>query len=209
MARPASSPPAPRVLLVEGRDDEYVVRRLFERPQSPLPFCILDKGGIDRLLSSIGPEIKVSGRLVVGILVDANDAVNARWRAVRNRLLKEGIEAPPQPDPAGTIIDTAGKPRVGIWLMPDNESLGELEDFVVKMIPDEDRVWSLAQRYIEGIPGPDRKFTEHKRLRAQLYAWLAAREDPRQMGLAIQAGDLKVDGDLSRRFVAWLAKLFA
>ena len=92
--------------------------------------------------------------------------------------------------------------------MPDNTSAGELEDFVAQMIPTEDPVWPLSLSYIEGIPEADRKFSEKKKLRAQLYAWLAAREDPRRMGLAIRAQDLKVDGDLSKKFVAWLNELF-
>ena len=205
MAR-SISPSSDSVLLVEGQDDKHVVLQLCDRHQSPPAFSILDKGSIDQLLSSIGPEIKVSGRQAVAILADANDNVTTRWDAVRGQLSKAGIRSPTSPDSAGTIID--GTPRVGIWLMPDNRSSGELEDFVVKMIPVGDQVWPLSRRYIEGIPEAERKFSEKKKRRAQLYAWLAAREDPRLMGLAIRAHDLEVDGDLSQKFVAWLQKLF-
>ena len=90
--------------------------------------------------------------------------------------------------------------------MPNNHSVGELEDFVVQMIPPNDKVWPLAQCYIDRIPNP--LFSASKTLRAQLHAWLAAREDPRQMGLAIRAKDLDVDGELCQRFVVWLARLF-
>ena len=92
--------------------------------------------------------------------------------------------------------------------MPNNESSGELEDFVVRMLPDGDQVWLLSRRYIEEIPKAERKFLEKKELRAQLCAWLAAREDPRRMGLAIRAHDLEVDDEFSQKFIAWLAKLF-
>ena len=209
MARPIPSSQdqdPPRVLLVEGQDDEHVVRRLREQHQAVPSFSILNKRTISKLLPSISLEIRAPGRQVVGILVDANDNMTARWDAVIDRLSKAGISPPPSPNSAGTIID--GTPRIGIWLMPDNESSGELEDFVVKMIPDGDKVWPLSQHYIEDIPKADRKFSEKKKLRAQLYAWLAARDDPRQMGLAIHAHDLEVDGNLSQRFVAWLTKLF-
>ena len=206
MARPISSASDSRVLLVEGQDDEYVVSRLLEQHKSALPFSILNKQTISKLLPSIRLEIRAPGRQVVGILVDANDNVPARWKAVTDRLSEVDISPPTSPDSAGTIID--GTPRVGIWLMPNNESLGELEDFVAQMIPDGDEVWPLSQRYIEEIPEAERKFSAKKKLRAQLYAWLAAREDPRQMGLAIRARDLEVDGELSNTFVAWLTKLF-
>ncbi len=204
MAQPTSSPS--RILLVEGQNDKHVVLHLRARRPLTLDFDVRDTGGIDQLLPSIGPEIKVSGRQVVGILVDADDNMTARWDAVTDRLSKAGISPPPSPDSAGTIID--GTPRIGIWLMPNNEASGELEDFVVRMIPGGDQVWPLSRRYIEEIPETERKFSEKKKLRAQLYAWLAAREDPRQMGLAIRAGDLEVDSELSQKFIAWLTKLF-
>ena len=201
-----NTPVPNRILLVEGRNDKHVVRHIRDRHPSAPSFDIVDKDGIDGVLESISGEIKVSGRLVVGILVDANSTLMDRWRAVRDRIMKENIQVPTNPNPDGTIID--GTPRVGIWLMPDNESSGELEDFVKQMIPTDDPVWPLSQRYIDGIPQANRKFADHKKLRAQLYAWLATREDPRQMGLAIKARDLNMDGILCKKFVVWLMALF-
>lgn len=99
-------------------------------------------------------------------------------------------------------------PRIGVWLMPDNRSPGELENFVAEMIPVGDPVWPLSQDYIDGIPREHRKFADGKTLRAKIHAWLAAREDPRQMGLAIRAHDLEIGGGLCTRFAAWLDGLF-
>ena len=195
-----------RVLLVEGADDEHVVWHLCNRHQAIPEFSIRDKKGIEGLLEDIGLEILDPRRKAVGILVDANDDLDARWNAVANRLREENIEVPSDPEPTGTIIDST--PRVGIWLMPNNESPGEIENFVSEMIPNDDSVWRLSKDYIDGIPEADRKFTEKKILRAKLYAWLATREDPRQMGAAIGARDLHVDGTLSRAFANWLRKLF-
>ena len=222
-----TSPSSDGVLLVEGPDDKHVVLHLCNRcpsfsdaessknepvvrlyPSQPTSaFSILDKGGINQLLDAISLEIKTPGRKAVGILVDANNDIDARWNDVINRLRKANIQAPPSPQRTGTIID--GHPRVGIWLMPDNASTGELEDFVMQMIPEGDSVWPLAKQYIEEIPKADRKFPEVKTRRAELYAWLAARENPRQMGSAIGSHDLNVDGDLCQNFLAWLKALFA
>ena len=195
-----------RILLVEGADDEHVVWHLCNRHQAISEFSIRDKKGIEGLLEDIGLEILDPRRKAVGILVDANDDLDARWNAVADRLKKENIEVPGSPKPTGTIIDST--PRIGIWLMPNNTSPGELENFVSEMIPADDPVWQLSKNYIDGIPQADRKFTEKKILRAKLYAWLATREDPRQMGVAIRARDLRVDGTLSTTFVNWLRQLF-
>ena len=195
-----------RVLLVEGADDEHVVWHLCNRHQAIPEFCIRDKKGIEGLLEDIGLEILDPRRKAVGILVDANDDLDARWNAVADRLRKENIEVPSNPEPTGIIID--GTPRVGIWLMPNNESPGELENFVSEMIPADDPVWPLSKNYIDGIPEADRKFTEKKILRAKVHAWLATREEPRKMGVAIRAQDLRVDGTLSTAFANWLRQLF-
>ena len=163
-----------RVLLVEGQDDEHVVRHLCLRSQPMPPFHIENKLSVDTLLDSIKQEVRVPGRNAVGILVDANDDLNARWSAVANRL-----RAP-----------------------------GELENFVSEMIPNDDPVWPRSQSYIDGIPKSDRKFIEKKIPRAKVHAWLATREEPRKMGVAIRAQDLRVDGPLSTRFANWLRQLF-
>ena len=194
------------VLLVEGLDDKHVVRHLSDRQEEMPNICIFDKDGIEGLLEDIGLELRVPGRRALGILVDANDDLNARWSAVADRLREENIVVPDNPGSEGTIIN--GFPRVGIWLMPDNQSPGELEDFVSKMIPDEDPIWPRARRYIDCIPKADRKFTEKKIQRARIHAWLATREDPRRMGAAIGARDLSVDGAYSTKFVEWLRRLF-
>ena len=205
MARP-TGPPSSRVLLVEGPNDRHVVWHVWARHAAESPFCIVEKGGVDKLLKAIVPELKVSGRQAVGILLDANTDPAGRWNAVKGRLAQANLPFPERLCSSGTVIDS--HPRVGVWLMPDNTSQGELEDFVVQMIPNCDPVLPLSQRYITGIPTAARKFSEKKELRAQLYAWLAAREDPRQMGTAIRAGDLEVDGALCQEFVAWLTRLF-
>ena len=205
MTRPSGVPPS-RVLLVEGQDDEHVAEHIWWRHRAEPTFCTLVKDGVDKLLDAIDTEIQAPGLQAMGILVDANCDVGARWDAVKGRLAPAKVVLPHSPDPSGTIIDS--RPRVGVWLMPDNCSPGELEGFVAKMIPASDAVWPLSQDYIEGIPCAARKFSKKKKSRAQVYAWLAAREDPRQMGTAIRARDLEVDGPLCQEFVAWLTRLF-
>ena len=204
---PAPNTAPSRVLLVEGVDDKHVTTHLLCRKNTSISeFSILDKGDIRAVLSAIEAEVKAPARETVGILVDANDSVNNRWRAVANQLRKAGIITPDGPDPAGTII--AGSPRLGIWLMPNNQASGELEDFVAKMIPETDTVWPLSETYVEAIPATARKFKPGKTLRAKVHSWLATREEPRKMGAAIGAGDLNVEAPDAVRFVEWLRRLF-
>ena len=201
------APQGNRVLLVEGQDDKHVVLHLRNRSQTMPLFDISDKGDINSLLDSIGPEIKAPGRIAVGILPDANDDPDARWNALKHQLAKQNLHLPPHREPNGTII--GGSPRVGIWLWPDNRRSGELEDFVEEMIPRDDRVWPLAQAYVNKIPEAERRFPAGKTLKAQLHAWLATRRTPGRMGSAIGTGDLEVDGPVAERFAGWLRRLFS
>ena len=174
-------------------------------------FDIIEKGSVEQVLDAIGLEVRVSGRETVGVLVDANSNVASRWQAVRDRLRKVGVELPATIDSTGAIIEGdpgVGRPRVGVWLMPDNTLPGEIEDFVAAMIPEDDPVWPLAGAYIERIPEPYRKFTPGKTRRAEVHAWLAARERPRLMGVAIRARDLDVHAAGCKSFVDWLWRLF-
>ena len=199
-----------QVLLVEGQDDKHVVKQICWATESKLGFSILKKEGFDNLRSAISLDIKAPGRKTVGILVDANDDPKARWQAIADRLKKADISPPASPCPNGTIVRgnlDLGRPRVGIWLMPDNVSPGELEDFIAGMIPRHDAVWPLSRKYIADIPAP--LFSERKTRKAEVHAWLATRQKPRRgMGQAIRARDLDVASDVCRRFVTWLRQLF-
>ena len=207
MVLPTGSGPD-RVLLVEGRDDRHVLDHI-RRFHNPMPFFeIVDKEGLEKLIAAIGPELKAPGRRAVGIVVDANEDIEARWAAVTDRLGRAGVEVGDR-DPSGTVIrGTSPDPDVGVWIMPDNQSPGELEDFIETMIPRDDSVWPLSRAYIDGIPVESRLFSSRKELRAKVHVWLATRERPRPMGLAIGAGDLEVGGTVCVELTTWLRRLF-
>ena len=169
-------------------------------------FAVEPKGSVEQVLRAIGPEIKAPGRRSVGVLVDANDDLKSRWQAIVDRLAKTGIVVPRAAEAAGTIAESS--PRVGVWLMPDNVSAGELEDFAVRLIPPDDPVWPEARRYIDGIPAEGRKFASGKVMRAKLYAWLATCKEPRRMGAAIGTGDLRAREPLAAGLADWLRRLF-
>lgn len=204
----------PRIILVEGPDDRHVVSHIIRRsiPEINLDhedIQIYDKEGYTGVRDSIDLEVDVSGREVLGILVDANANPTGRWQSVTSMLKKSNAELPGlpiSPEAGGTIIST--KPKVGIWLMPDNISAGALEDFVAAMIPDDDRVWPRAIRYIDEIPVEERPFKD-KVQKAKVHAWLATREDPgRFMGQAIRSKDLNVEVEHCQTFTRWLRRLF-
>ena len=204
----------PAQLLVEGNDDRHVVWALCKQHSIPETFTVEtpgQEGGVDALLKSIPVRLKMSGLEALGIVVDADQSVQDRWAAICHRLRDAGYVAlRSQPDPDGFIVDSPGRPRVGVWLMPDNQLRGMLEDFVSVLIPAGDPLAQRAENCLQEIEREDLcRYPLVHHPKALIHTWLAWQELPgRPMGQAITAHVLDHDKPLAARFVRWLNRLF-
>jgi hypothetical protein len=147
----------------------------------------------------------------LGIIVDANSDLLARWQAVRNRLIASGtVTLPHTPLPEGTIatIDQGyRKLRIGIWIMPDNQSLGMLEDFIGQIVPDGDDLWDKAKLNVDEIERP--RFPEQHKSKAYIHTWLAWQEEPgKPLGLAITFRYLDANTPTAQKLIDFLRRLF-
>jgi len=200
----------PKILLVEGKDDKRVVEHLWEQNYgSDPPFRIEDKGGIDSLLRSIPVEIKSRGLETMGIMLDSNDDVIGRWQSVVFQLKKitESLLSD-APHKDGFILHEM-HPKIGIWLMPNNDSPGELENFISELIPENDLMWPLVEGWFSGITDDHRKFNLDKELRAKIHVWLSTLKRPLRMGTAIKSRDLNSSAPIAKSFCNWLNNLFS
>lgn len=195
------------LLLVEGEDDKHFVHHLLNKRQLDFSMKIESADGVYKLLNRLRTEAQPDSRKVLGIIVDADDDFNNRWKEIIDALSKYGVSTPETPTRSGTIIPSKNKlPKIGIWIMPDNESNGELEDFVFKMISKNDKVIPLAQKYISDITENHQKFA-HKRTKAELFAWLANTKKPGRIGASIGADNFDIHSSNSNEFVKWLQQL--
>lgn len=112
-----------RVLWVEGRDDEHVVKSICGWLGLGKIDHIESQEGKDPLLETLPIKLKESDLMVLGIILDADTDLHARWRALADRLRAAGYGAIGEwPDPQGTVLcppQGSLLPRLGIWLMPD------------------------------------------------------------------------------------------
>ena len=177
------------------------------REKLDVTFTVDPKRSVGALIKAIGAEVKAPGRDVIAFQFDANSDPASRWADVVGRLPEE-YSASRCPLREGTILTAEGMPRVGIWMMPNNGSPGELEDFVKEMVPSDDAVWPLAEVYIGGLPARERRHSDANPTKAMLHAWLATRRRPGRMASAIEDADLETGGELAQRYVAWLRRLF-
>lgn len=205
------STPPPRLLLVEGGGDVAVAEQLWRRQHDgdDPPFEIEPAGGIDHLLERVEVEIDVPGRTHIGFVVDADDDPDERWLDLKGRLRLADITVGDLSRDGVRVTRTAPR-SVGIWIMPDNEHAGELEDFIREMIPNNsDQLWPLAESYITQVIRTEQRFRSGKRLRAEIHAWLAVQNEPSLPGFAIREEILSVTGDLARRYGKWMERVFS
>ena len=86
MARIDSDESEPQLLLVEGRNDKHVVWQICNRHPELPDFFISDRGDINAVMESIGPEILAADRQALGILVDTDDDPRSRWDEIAYQL---------------------------------------------------------------------------------------------------------------------------
>jgi hypothetical protein len=207
----------PRVLIVEGKDERYVLPEMLELagiawPRDNEPVRIEDQNGIANILAPafLTATFKASGVTAVGIVVDANGDPRARWGKLRARLAESFPGLPAELAPEGLVHDVAGKPRVGVWLMPDNVRAGMLESLLLALrtgdaaLHDHARV-ATAQARSLGAP-----FRDAHREKAELHAWLAWQDPPgHRLHDAVRAKVLPPAPPVTDGFVVWFRALFA
>lgn len=207
--------PEPDVyLLVEGKNDVHVIENLCVQHQIAGMFSIKTPGkeeGIEALLRGLRDRFKTETLQTIGIVVDADRDLPARWQSVRDRLRAVGyLDVPNYPLAEGWISSTQGLPRAGVWIMPDNQMPGMLEDFLARLIPLDDRLRPKSEEVLVEIEeaGLNRYSLVHHP-KALIHTWLAWQETPgMQLSLAITARVLSHDSPLALTFVAWLKRLF-
>ncbi len=204
-------------LLVEGKDDDAVIFRLFNHYGIVKGnITIVKAGGDSRLINDLIDGLRVRIKNAephdkIGVVIDADTDVMARWTSLRNTLIDSGYQSiRANPDAEGTVIAATDKlPTVGIWLMPDNRLSGMLEDFVSFLIPHDDKLWGQALQSVANIPVKDRKFAPQHQRKAEIHTWLAWQKKPgKPLGLAIMFHYLDANADHAKQFIAWVRRLF-
>ena len=198
------------VLLVEGKDDRHVIYSLLEHHRVAENFTVKDVEGVDKLIQAFRASLRIRDSEILGIVIDADDDLQARWRSLSNILMESGYnDVPTSPLELGLIVTSANLPKLGIWIMPDNKLPGMIEDFIRFLVPANDALWSRAESAVNEIPAQQVLFRPSYRSKAIVHTWLAWQDQPgKPLGQAITARYLDADAVYAQKFVAWLQRLF-
>ena len=214
-----SSPPH-RKLLVEGATDKRVVPYLMEAngvewERCDEPVHIKPYGGVEDLLKPgrMAAELRARGLEALGVMVDANGDASARWNRIKTRCDDQFEDLPDRiPQNGLEVRHLETDVRFGVWIMPDNQFSGMLEDFLIRLIPeDEDSrgLYELAGRCVAEAARSGAPFKRVHQAKAEIYTWLAWQDEPgRQLHEAVHHQVLDPKRPESQPFVRWFRHLF-
>ncbi|MGC2238758.1 MAG: DUF3226 domain-containing protein [Pyrinomonadaceae bacterium] len=202
-----------RVLLVEGINDKHVINNLLKAHGIENKITIRDKEGIANILATLKTEVDANQDFL-GIVVDANASLDSRWQSLTDRL-KDGeigySSVPDNPVKEGLILDSEGfLPKLGVWVMPNNELIGKIEDFIRFLVAEErERLWQIAEKAVSEIPDEQRLFAAKDIIKAQVHTFLAWQDEPgRPMGESITRRYFQIDAPEAINFVNWIRRLY-
>lgn len=201
-----------KVLLVEGDNDCHVVMSLCAAHTVPQTFgihqCGSDTGVLKRLNALI---IRPNPPQIIGVMLDAdNPSITSRWDSIKSKLKHYSYSFPKKPDADGTVIQaTLDKPKLGFWLMPNNQDSGMLEDFCAELA--EPLSLAFARECVE--QAQSRGATTFKavhRSKAIIHTYLAWHDEPGYpLGRSITTQTLRPHTEIAVKFTSWLTNLFA
>lgn len=202
------------ILLVEGSNDYHVVGALckIHGPSVELfttEDCKGDGKALKRLNGLIASSEKPS---VIGLMLDADRPdVAGRWQSIQDKLREQPYRLPAQPTATGTIISSTeiGYPRLGFWLMPNNQDAGMLEDFIMEMIPNT-CVSAIEQCLGQAHLSACSAYKAVHHTKAVVHTYLAWQDEPgKPIGQAITAQALQPYTSTATQFSTWLNNLFS
>lgn len=202
-------------LLVEGNEDVHVILALWNDANLPEVFDIKDCKSIDKLLKEL--KLRLTTPQIcqrIGIVVDADVDISARWDAIISRLMEtgkydcKGLELPND----GLVLQPMDSeyPTIGVWVMPNNKLPGMLEDFVATLSEPNDVLMMKADEVLDELEQAHiQRYKSVHRAKAKIHSYLAWQDEPgKPMGTSITAHVLNPNSPSGVAFIDWLQRLF-
>lgn len=211
-----------RKLLVEGKVEQRTIPELIEaqgvtweltgdKGERQFAVAIEEMGGTTKLLNvqNLSVRMKDPTTRILGIVIDADDDPLGRWKSIRQACLPSFPSLPGAIPKEGLITDHNGK-RFGVWIMPDNESRGMLETFLLFLAPsEEDQLVKLAKQVCKDAKDAGAPFKDVHSAKAEIYTWLAWQDEPgQQLHAAVQQRILNPASTHAAPFASWFINLF-
>lgn len=198
-------------LLVEGNDDQHVIWAICEKFAIIENFDVIDCEGITKLYEQLPVRFKQAQVKTIGIIIDADSEIKDRWKSISSLLSSLDFTIPETIPIDGLILKDKSEFKIGVWIMPNNNENGMLEDFISFLVPKEDKILPIINDTLKNIErqGLNQYSLIHKS-KATIHSWLSLQSDPGiPMGLGITKRYLTTDEETCSRLVNWLKELYS
>lgn len=206
-------------MIVEGWDDVHSVVSLMRvfvdwpKDENGWPVYIHMGNGAEDILSDgvLTTYLKGSVVKIFGVMLDADDKAHSRYESIRNLCKDLFPDLPKQLPVDGVVVENTDSIRLGIWIMPDNQSNGSTETFLKCLVPSTEKpLWDHAENSTKEAQAIGAKFTETSWDKACLRTWLAWQDPPDLTpGIALRKKALDPHCDSTTSFVNWFRKLYS
>ncbi|ELY2018334.1 hypothetical protein SL053_002254 [Flavobacterium psychrophilum] len=197
-------------LLVEGNDDQHVIWALCEKFTVNENFDVIDCEGITKLYEQLPVRFKQAQVNTIGLIIDADSEIKDRWKSISALLSLQGFIIPQEIPIDGLILKDNSGFKIGVWIMPNNNENGMLEDFISFLVPKDDKILPIVNDTLTNIEnqGLNQYSLIHKS-KATIHSWLSLQSDPgTPMGLGITKRYLTTDEETCLKLVNWLKELY-
>ncbi|MBI4903234.1 MAG: hypothetical protein HY820_06335 [Acidobacteria bacterium] len=206
----------PKCLVVEGKDDLYTIAYWIGEhipwPSERPPVEIMHAGSVEaalkkNYLSTLALRQDLN---VLAVIVDADEEpASRRYGQIRSECLQVFPNLPKALPRPGLAHEHAGK-RFGVWIMPDNHGLGNMESLLASLATTpSSSLLSYARQCTLQARKQGALYRQKDRAKAELYTWLAWQDPPGQLtGRAFTKGILDAKSPAAQPFVNWFLELF-
>lgn len=216
-------------LLCEGSSDIFFIANFKNlsglehlKPTGEPTSDNLDGQGESYVFKQLPKALGISGLRSLGVVLDADNNMQGKWKKVADLLKAKGIEKYnsnfdlPEIRKEGIVVDFE-RFKFGLWFWPDNERAGDLETLLEELIG-EDNGFELSKTTVKQVLEHKFSLLEEKDSRkAQIYTWLGFQKEPgRPIGLAVKNKYINLfqsDGKTLKNetlilFKSWLQRLY-
>lgn len=179
----------PKLLIVEGKDDECFFCALAEHLKIE-DIQVAGVGGKTQIRGQLQAIVKDDdfGKVMsLGIIRDANSNPDDAFKSVKDALNAAGLPAPKR-----SLASTKGPPKVAVMIIPSHQQQGALEDLCLEAVA-QDPVLICVDQYFACLD--EQKVNRPKSLsKAKVRVFLASRKDPTlPLGISAQKGYWPLD----------------
>ncbi len=204
-----------KVLLVEGPTDEEIINSLMHKYNCKIPALGIKicrgKEGVKKSLSSLLKNYDIPNYIqAIGAVVDSDSDSCDTYKDVQNIITSFSYPHKKLPKEGLIVPGGHNRPKLGIWLMPNNRNEGNLENFCLNLISEQNKEYLFyLKEKIKDLKEEGHAFYKDiHSSKALLYTYLALQNKPgNSLGLSIIRGNIPAFSSLADSFILWVKNL--